>query len=157
MAEATVRNATTTFRIIEGAQLQNLDDLMVNGKPILIVKGGSSQKLVAKVFKEYSKRRDKAGKPFKLSRALRSIMHTDPYRHCVKVTGTQMEDYLDSFFQYVELVHSAPPQGFGAAPLTGGNQQYLRLLDKLPAHVNALLGQGRFVEPEMLTGMEFVD
>lgn len=157
MSEAIVRSASSTFQLIEGAQLQNLDDLTVNGKPILIVKGGSSQKLVAKVFREYSKQRDKAGKPFKLSRALRSIMHTDPYRHCVKITGSQMEEYLNTFFQYAELIHSTPPQTFNAAPVTGGNQQYLRLLDKLPAHVNALLAQGRFVQPEMLTGMEFVD
>jgi hypothetical protein len=157
MSEAIVRSATSSFQLIEGSQLQNLDDLTVNGKPILIVKGGSSQKLVAKVFREYSKQRDKAGKPFKLSRALRSIMHTDPYRHCVKISGPQMEEYLDSFFVYAELVHSTPPQSFNAAPVTGGSQQYLRLLDKLPAHVNALLAQGRFVQPEMLTGMVFVD
>jgi hypothetical protein len=95
MPEATVRNATTTFSLIEGDQLQNLDDLTVNNKPILVVRGDSSQKLVATVFKEYSNRVDKAGKAFKLSRSLRSIMHTDPYGHCVKITGPQMEKYLD--------------------------------------------------------------
>jgi hypothetical protein len=154
MIEATVRNATSTFSIIEGAQLQHIDELTVNHKPLLIVKGGSSQTLVAKVFKEYSRRRDKAGNPFRLSRSLRSIMHTDPYGHPEKLSGPLMEQYLDEFFQYAELVHSTPPN---AAPVTGGNQKYLRLLDRLPAHVNALLAQGRFVQPEMLTEMEFID
>jgi hypothetical protein len=157
MPEAIVRTATTTFSLIEGDQLQNLEDLTVNGKPILPVKGWSSQKLVARVFKECSNRLDKAGKPFKLSRSRKSITHTDPYGHSVKVTGPQMEEYLDSFFQYVEVVHSTPPQSPNSLKLTGGNQQYLRLLDKLPAFVNALLAQGRFVQPEMLTGMEFID
>jgi hypothetical protein len=157
MPEAIVRTATTTFSSIEGEQLENLDDLTVNGKPILPVKSWSSQKLVARVFKEYSNRLDKAGKPFKLSRALRSLMHTDPYGHSVRINGPQMEEYLDSFVQYVEVVHSAPPQSPHSGKLTGGNQQYLRLLDKLPAFVNALLAQGRFVQPEMLIGMEFID
>jgi len=67
-----------------------------------------------------------------------------------------MEEYLDSFFQYVEVVHSAPPRTFNSPKITGGNQFYLRLLDKLPVFVNALLAQGRFVQSEMLT-MEWID
>jgi hypothetical protein len=157
MPEATVRHATTTFQLIDASQLENLDDLTVNNKPILIVKGGNSQRMVARIFKEYSNRLDKAGKPFRLSRALKSIVHHDPFGHTVKITAPAMEEYLDSFFQYAELVHSAPPRTLRDPAMPGGNQQYLRLLDKLPAHVNALLAQGRFVQPEMLTGMEFID
>jgi hypothetical protein len=157
MPEAIVRNATTTFHLIEGSQLDDLDNLTVNQKPILIVRGGSSQLLVGRVFREFSHRLDKAGQPFRLSRKLKSIVHTDPYGHPVKVSGPQMEEYLDSFFQYVELVHTAPPRTIGSPPITGGNQKYLRLLEKLPQFVGALLAQGRFLQPEMLTEMEFID
>jgi hypothetical protein len=157
MSEAVVRNATTTIHLVEGPQLDDLDNLTVNGKPILVATGGSSQTLVGRVFREFSHRLDKAGQPFRLSRKLKSIVHTDPFGHSVKITGPQMEEYLDSFFQYVELVHSAPPRTLGSPPINGGNQKHLRLLEKLPPFVVALLGQGRFVQPEMLTEMEFID
>jgi len=156
MAEALVRQATTTFALIEGPQLENLDDMTVHGKPILQVRGGSSQKMVARVYKEFSNQVDKAGRPFRLSSKLRSIIDTDPYGHPRKICGPLMEEYLDSFFQYVEVVHSAPPRTFNSPKITGGNQFYLRLLDKLPVFVNALLAQGRFVQSEMLT-MEWID
>ena len=148
MIEAKVRQATTTFALIE--DLTHLEDLCVNGKPILTVKGGSAQELVARVFKEFSVKLDKAGKPFQLSSEHRGIMHTSPYNQSEKITGVRMAEYLTDFFQFVELVHSAPPQTFDSPPLRGGNFQYLKLLTDLPPHVSALLAQGRFLDSEML-------
>ena len=52
MQEAIVRTATTTLSLIEGEQVNQPDDLTVNGKPILIVKGGNTQHLVNTIYKE---------------------------------------------------------------------------------------------------------
>lgn len=158
MHEAIVRTATTTLSLIEGQQVHQADDIAINGKPLLIVKGGQSQKLVERVFTEFSKRLDRAGKPFTLSRKLRCICHTDPYGLPVRIPGHQLEAfYLDEWFQYCELVHSAPPQASNSPPLMAGNQQYLKLLDKLPQFVNALISQSRFVTIDLVKLFEVID
>ena len=157
MAEAAViRQATTTFRLVEGEQVKRVDELTIDGKPILIVKGGNTQHLVNRIWTEFSKRTDRAGKPFTLSRKLRGLMHTDPYGLPVRIPASAVEAYLSEFFSFVELVHSAPPQTINS-PVVTGNQQYLRLLDKPPSFTVALISQSRFVTPELLELFQFID
>ena len=68
MSEAVVRTATTTLSIIEGEeQLKQVDDLTIETKKLLIVKGGNTQKLVNRIFTEFSNRVDRAGNKFKLA------------------------------------------------------------------------------------------
>jgi len=159
MSLAVVRHATTTVAIIEGEQVKEADDLiMEDGRKILTVKGGNSQRLVARVLTEFSQHVDRAGKPFVMSRSERGICHTDPYGLPVKISGKDLEEhYLNKWFCYVELVHSVPPRAGNVPVPTGANNQYLLILDKLPAFTVALLAQSRFVTRELISLFEVID
>jgi hypothetical protein len=157
MSEANVRVATTTLSIIEGPQVALADELTVNSKKLLIVKGGNSQQLVARVLTEFSKRLDRAGKPFTMSMKWRGLCHTDPYNIPVRISGPQLDEYyLSIWYQYCELVHSAPPQT-ATSRTSGPNPQYLKLLDKIPAHTLALLSQSRFVTRELIDMFQIIE
>lgn len=158
MSLAVVRNATTTVAIIEGDQVKQADDLILeDGRKILIVKGGNSQKLVARVLQEFSQHVDRAGKPFTMSRSERGICHTDPYGLPVRISGKDLEEYyLNKWFCYVELVHSVPARSGNSPVLTGPNYQYLLILDKLPAFTVGLLSQSRFVTRELVSLFEVI-
>jgi hypothetical protein len=159
MSIAVVRHATTTVVIIEGDQVKQADDLVTeDGRKILIVKGGNSQKLVARVLTEFSQHVDRAGKPFTMSRSERGIMHTDPYGLPVRISGKDLEEfYLNKWFVYAELVHSVPPRSGNSPVPTGPNSQYLLILDKLPAFTVALLSQSRLVTRELVSLFEVID
>jgi hypothetical protein len=152
MSEAKVIKQTTTNHIITGDQVKEADTLTVAGKPLLIVKGGSSQKLVERVLKEASTRLDRSGHPFTFSRSLRALCHRDPFNLSVKISATDLENYyLNDWYQYCEAVHEHPPQLYGQPKLINcPPQSYLRLLDKLPSYTAALLGQSRFLTMELV-------
>jgi hypothetical protein len=158
MTLAKIRNATTTVAIIEDPeQIRNADSLTVeDGRKLLLVKGGQSQRLINRILTEFSVRKDRAGNRFKMSRKWRGLSMTDPYGAPTRVTGPDLEFFLREWFLFVELVHSAPPQTFNSPPLVGGQQQYLRVLDKLPAFVTALVNQSRFVTQELVSMFEVV-
>jgi hypothetical protein len=155
MLEAVIRRATTTFHLIEGEQVKQADELTIDGKAVLIVKGGNTQQLVNRIWMEFSRRKDRAGKPFTLSRKLRGLMHTDPYGLPVRIPAPAMEAYLSEWFSFVELVHSAPPQTVNSP--VQSNDQYLRLVDAPPSFTVALISQSRFVTKELLDLFQFID
>jgi hypothetical protein len=157
MSEAVIRQATTTFHLIEGEQVKRAEELTIDGKPVLIVKGGNTQQLVNKIWTEFSKKMDRAGKPFTLSRRLRGIMHTDPYGLAMRIPAPQLEAYLSEWFSFVELVHSAPPRTVNSPILSGADNQYLRLLDSPPSFTVALISQSRFATNELLALFQFID
>jgi hypothetical protein len=160
MTLASIRHATTTVALIEGDQVKQADDLITeDGRKLLIVKGGNSQKLVERVLKEFSTRLDRSGHPFTMSRSLRGLCHRDLYNVSVRISATQLEEfYLNEWYVYCELVHSAPPQSFNSPPLiNSGQQQYLRILDKLPSYTAALLNQSRFLSSELVNLFEVTD
>jgi hypothetical protein len=158
MPEAIIRNATTTFSLIEGEQVKLADTLTIGSRKLLTVKGGNSQTLVNRVFTEFSQRVDRAGKPFTMSMKLRGICHHDPYGMVVRISSHDLEHfYLNEWFCYCELVHSAPPQTAFAPLLTAADCQYLKILDKLPPFVNALISQSRFVTKELVDLFQVIE
>jgi hypothetical protein len=158
MSEAVVRHATTTVHIIEGDQVKEADTLTIGNRKLLTVKGGNSQKLVDAIFKEFSCRKDRAGKKFKISRSWRGLSQTDPYGAPSRISGPEMETFLSEWFCFCELVHSAPPRSFNSPPLTNsGQQQYLKILDRLPPFVIALVAQSRFVTNQLVSLFEVID
>ena len=157
MPEAQVRQATTTVHIIEGHQLKEADTLTIGNKELLTVKGGNSQHLVTRVLTEFSRRLDRAGKPFTMSRKWRGLAQTDPYGAPSRISGPELEAFLAQWFVFCELVHSAPPQAFNSAPLLSGQQQYLKILYKLPSFTAALVSQSRFVTNELVQLFQVID
>jgi hypothetical protein len=159
MPLANIRHATTTVAIIEGDQVQQADDLTTEDhKKILIVKGGNTQKLVTRILEEFSTRLDRAGNKFRISRTWRGLAQTDPYGAPSRISGPEMEAFLTEWFCFVELIHSAPPQSFNSPPLrNSGQQQHLRILDKLPAFVTALIAQSRFVNQDLVSMFEVIE
>jgi hypothetical protein len=159
MPVANIRHATTTFSIIEGPQVEQINDLTTeDGRKFLVVKGGNSQKLVETVLKEMSTRLDRSGHPFTISRSKRGACHRDPYGLQVRIPAPQLEEfYLNEWFCYLEIVHSAPPQSFNSPPLQSGEQKYFRVLDKLPSFTAALLNQSRFLSQELVNLFEVTE
>jgi hypothetical protein len=158
MPVANIRHATTTIAIIEGKQVQEIDDLTTeDGRKFLTVKGGNSQVMVNKVLTEFSQRLDRAGKPFTMSRKWRGLSQTDPYGAPSRISGPELEAFLSEWFVFCEFVHSAPPQAFNSAPLLSGQQQYLKILDKLPSFTAALVSQSRFVNNELVSMFQVID
>jgi hypothetical protein len=156
MPEATVRHATTTVHLIEGEEVKQADALTIGTRKLLTVKGGNTQALVTRTLTEFSQRRDRAGNKFQMSRKWRGLAQTDPYGAPARVTGPELEAFLSEWFVFVELVHSAPPQAFNSPPLVGGQHQYLRILDRLPPCVTALVAQSRFVNQDLVSMFEVI-
>jgi hypothetical protein len=157
MPEAQIRYATTTFHIIEGEQVKEADSLTIDNKKILIVKGGNSQHLVTRILTEFSQRLDRAGKPFAMSRKWGGLSQTDPYGAPSRITGPELENFLSEWCVFCDLVHSAPPQAFNSALLLSGQQQYLKILDKLPPFTAALISQSRFVNQDLVSMFEVIE
>jgi len=158
MSEAIVRNATSTFSLIEGDQVKQTDTLTIGNRKLLTVKGGNTQRLVNRIFTEFSQRTDRARKKFQMSRKWRGLSQTDPYGAPSRISGPEMEAYLSEYFVFVELVHSAPPQSFNSPPIKNtGQQEYLKILDKLPAFVTALISQSRFVTQDLVNLFTVID
>jgi hypothetical protein len=158
MKIANIRHATTTIAIIaDPEQVRNADDLTVeDGRQLLTVKGGNTQHMIDRVLTEFSQRPDRAGNKFCMSRSWRGLAMTDPYGAPAKVTGPDLEFFLSKWFVFVELVHSAPPRTPASPPLVGGQQQYLKVLDKLPPFVTALVNQSRFVNQDLVSLFEVI-
>jgi hypothetical protein len=158
MQLANIRHATTTVAIIEGDQVKQADELTTeDNKKLVIVKGGHTQKLVNRILEEFSTRLDRAGNKFRMSRQWRGLAQTDPYGAPARISGPEMEAFLSEWFCFVELVHSAPPQSFTSLPLrNSGQQQYLRILDKLPPFVTALIAQSRFVNQDLVSMFDVI-
>ena len=155
---AVVRNATTTFSLIENEQVTRADDLiMEDGREILIVRGGNTQSLVNRIFTKFSQKLDRAGKRFRISNSFRGLSHTDPYGSPSRISGPELESYLSEWFAFFEHVHSAPPRTATSVQTIGPNPSYLKLLDKLPVFVVALISQSRFVTNQLVSLFEVID
>jgi hypothetical protein len=159
MTLAKIKNATTTVAIIEDPeQIRNVNDLVTeDGRKLLTVKGGQTQLMINRILTEFSQRLDRAGNKFCMSRSWRGLAMTDPYGAPARVTGPDLEFFLTKWFLFVELVHSAPPRTPTSPPLVGGQQQYLRVLDKLPPFVTALVNQSRFATTELIQLFQIID
>jgi hypothetical protein len=157
MAEAVVRIATTTLAIIEGEeQLKQVDDLTIRTKKILVVKGGNTQKLVNKIFTEFSTRLDRAGNRFKISQKWRSLSETDPYGAPSRLSGPSLEAYLSEWFVFCEQVHSAAPR-YAGSPAYRPNESYLKILDRLPPYVVATISQSRFLTNQLVSLFQVIE
>jgi hypothetical protein len=107
-------------------------ELTVEGKPVLITKGGDVMAVCQQIYLRFSRELDSLGKPFVFSRKAKGLAHSDPVWHNrAKVTGPQFEQYLATYFQFAEKISS--PSG-----------EALILTDKLPKFFSALIMQGRF-------------
>jgi hypothetical protein len=154
---AIVRHATTTLSIISGEQAKRADDLILeDGRKILIVKGGNTQKLVNRIFTEFSTRLDKAHKKFQISRRWRGLSHTDPYGAPSRLSGPDLEGYLSEWFCFCEEVHSPAPRTGKSEPYQP-NESYFKLLDRLPPFVIALISQSRFLTNQLVSLYEVID
>jgi hypothetical protein len=147
------------FALIESEQVKRADDLiMEDGRKLLILRGGNSQLLTNRILTEFSQRLDRAGNKFRISRAWRGLSQTDPYGAPSRISGPEMEAFLSEWFCFVELVQSAPPQSLNSPPLkNSGQQQYLKILDRLPPFVIALISQSRFVTNQLVSLFEVID
>jgi hypothetical protein len=159
MTLAKIRQATTTVHIIEDPeQVRNADSLVTeDGRKLLIVKGGQTQLMINRILTEFSQRLDRAGNKFCMSRSWRGLSMTDPYGAPFRVSGPDLEFFLTKWFLFVELVHSAPPQTYNSPPLVGGQQQYLKVLPRLPAFVTALVNQSRFTNSDLVNLFQIID
>lgn len=153
--EANVRVFTTTLTIISGDQLENADSLTVGGKKLLICKGGDAKALVKRVFTEFSQRLDRAGNKFQVSKAWRGLSHTDPYGASARITGLELEAYLTEWFVLCECVRSPAPRMLNSPPIKP-NEYYLKILDRLPAFVGALISQSRFLDRSLVELFEVI-
>ena len=157
MSEAVVRTATTTLSIIEGEeQLKQVDDLTIETKKLLIVKRGNTQKLVNRIFTEFSNRVDRAGNKFKISRQWRSLSETDPYGAASRLSGPSLESYLSEWFVFCEEVHSPAPRTHNSPPYRP-NESYLKILDRIPPYVIATISQSRFLTNGLVSLFQIVD
>jgi hypothetical protein len=97
------------------------------------------------IYNLLSSEPDDAGKPFRLSRQRRGLVHTDViWNSPAKVTGADLERYLSRYFIPVQLVESA------------ANGRALILMDKIPMLFIGTIMQPRFIAP-VATLFETID
>ena len=107
-------------------------NLEVGKKTVLVTKGGDIMAVCCQIYVRFSKEKDLMGNPFTFSRKFRSLAHTSPVWHSrEKVSGSQFEEYLTSWFQFAEKTSNV-------------NGEALILVDKLPKFFSALVQQTRF-------------
>jgi hypothetical protein len=108
-------------------------ELFVGTKPVLIVRNGNTETMAAQVYQRFAKEVDTEGAPFEFSRKLKGLSHTDPlWKSRKRVSSSEMEEYIASFFQFAEKVSS--PAG-----------EVLILTDRLPKFFTALIQKGRYI------------
>jgi hypothetical protein len=111
-----------------------LDGLLtVDGKKLLVVRGGDASDTAGKVFIMAANMTDRTGAKFKFSRSKRGLTEIDPiFGSRIKVTPVSMESYIKVWFALAECLHTA----------TG---KVLIIVDRLPKMATTLWGQGRFM------------
>jgi hypothetical protein len=117
------------------------DQLYLDSKKVLIIKGIPAAQAVATIYKEFSVRKDPTGNPFRLSHAAKGIMHRDQWGEDNKVGIQDFKRYIEHWFTLTELT-------------TYDNKPALVVVKSLPIMMVPTYCQGRFVSPEMLSPFE---
>lgn len=112
---------------------QGLDGLLEHeGRTILVCKGGDTDKLIKQVYTKFANSKDVAGEPFRFSKRLRGLVHTDGIWDAPKkVSGSEFLNYLNSWFVPCQL-------------LTNASGPALMILSETPPLFGAMCQQTRF-------------
>jgi hypothetical protein len=118
--------------------------LELDGKRILIVRGGDSALVVSQVYQRFSNEKDDTGEAFRMSRNLRGLTHVvKPWNAPRKLTGPEFLSYLNAWFVPTQQIDNA----IGSA---------LLILPEVPPLFGALCQQSRY--SGMFAGMfEWID
>ena len=117
----------------EQVELAKVEDLFVNDKRVLIVRGNDTSQTVGQIFREFANRKDSTGHRFQFSRKPRGITEIDPvWTKPVRVTPPRMENYIKEWFTLAELVS------------TTALGEILVLTNKIPPHAIPLWVQSRY-------------
>lgn len=140
------KNAQHVLSITDPAEVQaGLDGLLtVNGKKLLVVRGGDASDTAGRVFIMAANQTDRTGAKFNFSRSKRGLTEVDPiFGNRIRVTQASLEGYIKDWFTLGELLHTS----------TG---KVIVIVDRLPRMATQLWGQGRFIA-QVADHFEFID
>jgi hypothetical protein len=140
------KNSQGVVAVTDPAEIQAACDglLTVDGRKLLLVRGGDMYQTVGTVFIMFADQTDRTGAKFRFSRTKRGLTEIDPvFGNVVRVTPASMETYIKEWFTLGELLHTCAGK-------------VIVIVDRLPKMATQLWGQGRFIA--MVAELfEFVD
>jgi hypothetical protein len=140
------KNSQGVVSITDHTEVQaGLDGLLtVNGKKLLVVRGGDMYQTVGTVFIMFANQTDRTWAKFRFSRTKRGLTEIDPvFGNVVRVTPASIETYIKEWFTLGELLHTSAGK-------------VIVIVDRLPRMATQLWGQGRFIAM-VADHFEFVD
>lgn len=134
--EATlVKNKQGVIAVTDREQVEaaKRGELTVDGRKLLILRGGDTSQTVAEVYLAFCNHTDRTGIHFKFSKDKRFLVEQDPIWHqSTRVSPTSMANYVKSWFALGELLHTAVGE-------------VIIIVTELPRMSTALWGQGRYI------------
>jgi hypothetical protein len=120
------------------------NDLFIDGKRALIIRGIPAARTTEVIYQEYSRRTDLTGNSFRLSHREKGLVHKDQWGETNKVGIHDFKRYIEHWFTLTELT-------------TYDNKPALILVKSLPTMLVPTYCQGRFLTPELLSLFQWVD
>ena len=140
------KNSQGVVSITDPSEVQlGLDGLLtIDGRKLLVVRGGDASDTAGRVFVMAANKTDKTGAKFRFSRSKRGLMEVDPiFGNSIRVTPASLERYIKEWFCLGELLSTS----------TG---KVIVIVDRLPRMATQLWGQGRFIA-QVAELFEFLD
>lgn len=145
--EASTRTVASHLILIQGeeeiAAAKN-NDLYIENKPTLIIRGIPAQETIRAVYDLFATRKDITGSPFRLSHREKGIMARDQWRDYSKITSREFAKYLEHWCVLVDLT-------------TYDNKPALLVVKSLPPMLTQLFHQPRYLLPSMLEPFTWLD
>jgi hypothetical protein len=120
------------------------NDLYIDGKIALIVRGIPTQDTIRSIYTLFSTRHDMTGSPFRLSHKEKGIVHKDQWSEYSKLDARSYARYLEHFAVLMELIEYRGKPALVVVP-------------KLHPMLTQLFHQPRYLEESMLSAFQWID
>jgi hypothetical protein len=153
---ANTRTVSSVLTIIEDpleVQAALDGNLKVEGKPVLVCRGGDTARTVAAIYRSLAASKDWSGSAFKLSSRNKGLVHRDKFNGIGKVTAYEFEKYVERDFCLCEVLTSAD----GTCLHLSKNKPVLAIMKKCPRFSGVLWQQRRWLQDSELSMFQWSD
>jgi hypothetical protein len=127
--------------------------LTVEGKPVLVCRGGDTARTVAAIYRSLAASKDWSGSAFQLSSRNKGLVHKDKFNCISKVTAYELEKYVERDFCLCEVLTSAD----GTCLHVTKDKPVLAIMKKCPRFSAQLWQQRRWLQDAELALFQWSD
>jgi hypothetical protein len=145
--QANIRKVASHLTLIENEeeiQAAKNNDLYIENRPALIIRGIPAADTIRAVYAHFASRKDLTGSPFRLSHREKGIFAVNQWKEYSKLTSKEFVKYLEHWCVLVDL------NSYNGKPA-------LIVVSSLPPMLTQLFHQPRYLTETMLSAFQWLD